>query len=260
MPDLSRKHSRDSIDSNKSNSEQKQKKKAKDFATGQGLSSSDAPTRSRITPAELQEHADALLKELPESAQQARNIIRMISSLNEIMKQRGIDRWQQLSQEDATRQRIEQVYYEIITQQKSTMQTLEAIIGSSSDQQAASTSEVPIQYRTEHGEPSTDQQSTQDDPTMKRFLDKKALSEIVTREYVKSLDTSSSRAQGKKHTSLTHLARNIRELRAFSQYNNYSYEEAVEAYKAIKTAYSDGTYEKFAMARCKNLGFPFAQD
>ena len=61
-----------------------------------------------------------------------------------------------------------------------------------------------------------------------------------------------------KEIGLKHLHTNLKILRDFSLYPNYTKEEAINAYKSIKKAYTDGTYEKYAKQRCPKLGFPFA--
>jgi hypothetical protein len=62
----------------------------------------------------------------------------------------------------------------------------------------------------------------------------------------------------KTRDGYTHLHKWATRLKDCATYNNYTYEEAVEAYNEIETAYGNGTYNKTLKDRCKRLELPFA--
>ncbi len=105
----------------------------------------------------------------------------------------------------------------------------------------------------------TDQQSIHEDDAMAKFLDKQTLSERITGYYIKILRINIGNTKGKTQAGITHLYNNLQTLRNYSMYNNTTKQEAIAAYKSIKDAYENGTYNNIFEHRCQRLDFPFAR-
>jgi hypothetical protein len=116
----------------------------------------------------------------------------------------------------------------------------------------------------QRGESSTAQQDTQDDAAMELFLDKKTLGDKISGSAIYSAKNTHEWSRGTVREIYKHLYDRLQILRNYSQYDNTTIEEAIKAYKEIKEEYVNGIYNNIkrdtAKKRCRNLGFPFAQD
>ena len=190
----------------------------------------DAPRNLQVTSEDIKANAQLLIKALATSensaSEAAYTIIGMIDSPNGIISKRGVDKWQGLSPQDNIRQLIERTY-EITTQQSPALQTLELVAGSPRDQQVASTSEVPIQYRAEQGTSATNYQPTSIpevliDQQPSRVLDKSSSQDKLTQDYIDGIKNIISHSTPETSRGLTHFLLYIQKLRDYKTQELYT--------------------------------------